>query len=119
MKNKMRSALYLMAPLRRVLDVREIKVGQHGLIVKNGSYQGLLLSQVPVEEKWGRQTFLDETCLKAGMRTGCWKDDNTDIFKFTAVVFGETPPQAFMPETPSPPGSRVPPGAPGLGSQPH
>ncbi len=97
----------VLSPLRRVLDVREIKVGQHGLLMKNGNYQGLLLPQVPVEEKWDRQTFLDETCLKAGMHTGCWKDENTDIFKFTAVVFGETRPQAFMPESPLPSGSRV------------
>ena len=33
-----------------------------------------------------------ETCLKAGMRTDCWKDEDTDIFKFTAVVFPEHKP---------------------------
>jgi MEMO1 family protein len=109
----------VLSPLRRVFDVREIKVGENGLLMKNGSYQGVLLPQVPVEEKWDRQTFLDETCLKAGMRTGCWKDENTDIFKFTAVVFGETRPQTLMPEMPSPPGLRVPPGAPGQGSPPR
>lgn len=109
----------VLSPLRRVLDVREIKVGEHGLLMKNGSYQGLLLPQVPVEEKWDRQTFLDETCLKAGMHTGCWKDENTDIFKFTAVVFGETRPQAFVPEAPSPPSPPARPGAPEPGSPPH
>jgi AMMECR1 domain-containing protein len=51
-----------------------------------------LLPQVPVEQKWDRQTFLEQTCAKAGMRRDCWKDENTDIFKFTAVVFGEHKP---------------------------
>jgi hypothetical protein len=45
-----------------------------------------------VEEKWDRQKYLEETCGKAGMRSTCWQDPNTDIFRFTAVVFGEQKP---------------------------
>jgi AmmeMemoRadiSam system protein B/AmmeMemoRadiSam system protein A len=109
----------VLSPLRRVLDVREIKVGQHGLLMKNGNFEGVLLPQVPVEEHWGRQTFLEETCAKAGMPTNCWKDENTDIFRFTAVVFGETKPQAFMPEPPARPNLPGRPGAPAPSSPPH
>jgi AmmeMemoRadiSam system protein B/AmmeMemoRadiSam system protein A len=109
----------VLSPLRRVLDVREIKVGQHGLLMKNGANEGLLLPQVPVEEKWDRQKFLEETCGKAGMRSNCWKDENTDIFMFTAVVFGENRPQALMPETSLPPRSPARPGEPAPGSAPH
>ena len=109
----------VLSPLRRVLDVRDIKVGQHGLLMKNGAYEGLLLPQVPVEEKWDRQKFLEETCGKAGMRSGCWKDENTDIFMFTAVVFGENRPQALMPETSLPSGLPARPGAPAPGLPPH
>jgi len=79
----------VLSPLRRVTDVDQIKVGEHGLIMKNGSDEGLLLPQVPVEQRWDRHKFLEETCIKAGMRPDCWKDDDTDIFSFTAVVFGE------------------------------
>jgi AmmeMemoRadiSam system protein A len=109
----------VLSPLRRVQDIRQIKVGQHGLLMKNGRYEGLLLPQVPVEEKWDRQRFLEETCAKAGMRSNCWKDENTDIFMFTAMVFGENRPQALMPETPLPPGLPAPPGEPAPGLQPH
>jgi MEMO1 family protein len=109
----------VLSPLRRVTDIREIKVGEHGLLMKNGTYQGLLLPQVPVEERWDRQRFLDETCAKAGMRAGCWEDEKTDIFMFTAVVFGETKPEAFMPETPLTPSLRARPGAPAPGSPPR
>jgi AmmeMemoRadiSam system protein B/AmmeMemoRadiSam system protein A len=109
----------VLSPLRRVLDIRQIKVGQHGLLMKNGAYEGLLLPQVPVEEKWDRQTFLDETCAKAGMRSGCWKDENTDIFMFTAVVFGENRPQALTPELSLPPGLSARPGGPAPGLPPH
>jgi AmmeMemoRadiSam system protein B/AmmeMemoRadiSam system protein A len=109
----------VLSPLRRVRDIREIKVGEHGLLMKNGIYEGLLLPQVPVEQKWDRQTFLEETCAKAGMPSKCWKDENTDIFMFTAVVFGETRPQPLTPETPVPPGPGGRPGTPGPGSLPH
>jgi AmmeMemoRadiSam system protein B/AmmeMemoRadiSam system protein A len=109
----------VLSPLRRVLDIRQIKVGQHGLLMKNGAYEGLLLPQVPVEEKWDRQKFLEETCAKAGMRSNCWKDENTDIFMFTAVVFGENRPQAPILEPSFPPGSPARPGEPAPGSPPH
>lgn len=109
----------VLSPLRRVRDVHEIKVGQHGLLMKNGTYEGLLLPQVPVEERWDRQRFLEETCTKAGMPTNCWKDENTDIFMFTAVVFGETRPQALMREPLSNPSSLARPGAPAPGSPQH
>jgi AmmeMemoRadiSam system protein A len=79
----------VLSPLRRVLDVQQIKIGEHGLLMKNGDHEGLLLPQVPAEQKWDRQTFLEQTCRKAGMGSGCWKDEDTDIFSFTAVVFNE------------------------------
>jgi MEMO1 family protein len=79
----------VLSPLRRVVDVQQIRVGEHGLLMKNGDSEGLLLPQVPVEQMWDRQTFLEQTCRKAGMDSGCWKDEDTDIFSFTAVVFGE------------------------------
>jgi AmmeMemoRadiSam system protein B/AmmeMemoRadiSam system protein A len=79
----------VLSPLRRVTDIEQIKVGEHGLLMKNGDKEGLLLPQVPVELKWDRQKFLEETCGKAGMRHDCWKDEDTDIFLFTAVVFNE------------------------------
>lgn len=79
----------VLSPLRRVIDIQEIKVGEHGLLMKSATNEGLLLPQVPVEQKWDRQRFLEETCIKAGMNAGCWKEEDTDIFMFTAVVFGE------------------------------
>jgi AmmeMemoRadiSam system protein A len=84
---KLTYEISVLSPLRRVIDVEQIKVGQHGLLAKNGNHEGLLLPQVPVEQNWNRQQFLEQTCAKAGLRTDCWKDEETDIFMFTAVVF--------------------------------
>ncbi len=77
----------VLSPLRRIGDVNQIEVGRDGLIMKNGGFEGLLLPQVPVEQHWDRATFLAQTCRKAGMDADCWRDENTDIFQFTAVVF--------------------------------
>jgi AmmeMemoRadiSam system protein A len=47
---KLEYEISVMSPLRRVTDVQQIKVGQHGLLMKNGDSEGLLLPQVPVEQ---------------------------------------------------------------------
>jgi len=104
----------VLSPLRRVLDVKEIRVGQHGLIMKRGDTEGLLLPQVPVEEKWDRATFLEETCLKAGLPKNCWQDADTDIFRFTALVFSPSSSLRQPDEAPSMPG----PGSPAMPVRP-
>lgn len=77
----------VLSPLRRVGDAEQIEVGRDGLLMKNGGHEGLLLPQVPVEQGWDRKTFLEQTCGKAGLDRDCWKSEDTDIFRFTAVVF--------------------------------
>ncbi|MBD3285114.1 AmmeMemoRadiSam system protein A [candidate division WOR-3 bacterium] len=79
----------VLSPLKKIYDPDKVVVGTHGLLVKRGPYQGVLLPQVPVEQGWDRETFLDHTCMKAGMRSGCWRDDDTEILVFTGEVFGE------------------------------
>jgi len=82
----------VLSPMRRTRDVQDIHVGRHGLLMVRGDQEGLLLPQVPIEQHWDRTTFLRETCIKAGIDPECWKDDNTDIFAFTAVVFDDHEP---------------------------
>ena len=79
----------VMSPVRRIRSVDEIRVGTHGLIVKSGHRQGLLLPQVAEEQQWGRDTFLEHTCYKAGLPGDCWKKPDTEIFVFSAEVFSE------------------------------
>ena len=82
----------VLSPLRRVTDIQQIRIGEHGLLIKNGNSEGLLLPQVPVEQKWDRQTFIEQTCRKARLDPNCWMDEDTDIFAFSAVVFHEQKP---------------------------
>jgi len=71
----------------RIDDPSVIEVGKHGIIIKRGFYQGLLLPQVATEYGWDRETFLEHTCQKAGLPTNAWKDKNTEISIFSAQVF--------------------------------
>lgn len=65
-----------------------VEVGRHGLLVRQGRMRGLLLPQVPVEQKWNRETFLDQVCVKAGLPPSAWRRGAT-LQGFTAEVFGE------------------------------
>ncbi len=80
----------VLSPLRRVADTNQIKVGEHGLMIVKGNTRGLLLPQVAPEQHWDRNTFLDETAMKAGLPATAWHDKDADVFMFTAVVFGES-----------------------------
>jgi AmmeMemoRadiSam system protein A len=63
--------------------------GTHGLYVKRGYRAGTLLPQVADEEGWDRETFLAHTCLKAGLPPDSWKNDDVQIYTYTAEVFGD------------------------------
>jgi AmmeMemoRadiSam system protein A len=66
----------------------QIEVGKHGLIVSAGARRGLLLPQVPLEWGWDRETFLGQTCVKAGLSPDAWQR-GAQIQAFTAEIFGE------------------------------
>ncbi|MDZ7261190.1 MAG: AmmeMemoRadiSam system protein A [candidate division KSB1 bacterium] len=78
-----------LTPLRKIDRIEEIEVGKHGLFIKRGYYQGLLLPQVACEYHWDRETFLEQTCHKAGLPAEAWKEEDTEIYLFSAEVFKE------------------------------
>jgi uncharacterized protein len=78
------SVLSALRPIRP----EEVVVGKHGLVVMLGSRRGLLLPQVPLEWGWDRETFLAQTCMKAGLPPDAWQR-GAELQAFTAEVFGE------------------------------
>ncbi|HEX3323157.1 MAG TPA: AmmeMemoRadiSam system protein A [Terriglobales bacterium] len=78
------SILSLLTPIQP----QDVIVGRHGLLVSHGIHRGLLLPQVPVDHGWNRETFLNETCRKAGLPANAWRH-GADLQGFTAEVFGE------------------------------
>ena len=72
----------------RLVSPEQIEVGKHGLFISLQGRQGLLLPQVAVEWQWDRETFLEETCRKAGLPTDAWRCGAT-VEAFTAEIFSE------------------------------
>ena len=66
-----------------------IQVGRDGLLIESGLQRGLLLPQVAVEHRLTREQFLDETCHKAGLQRGAWKDPATKIYRFSCEIIAE------------------------------
>jgi AMMECR1 domain-containing protein len=51
----------------------------------------VFLPQVPVEQGWDRDQYLENLCLKAGLPTSCMST-NPELYTFTTLVFGEENP---------------------------
>lgn len=79
----------LLSPREPLVDPSRIEVGRHGLVVTRGPRRGLLLPKVAAEQGWDRETFLAETCRKAGLDVDAWRDPETTVETFTAQVFAE------------------------------
>lgn len=72
--------------------VKRVRVGVDGLIAEYRLYKGVLLPEVPVEYCWDAETFLSETCLKAGMPPDCWLHSGVRFQRFRAALFRELEP---------------------------
>ena len=67
----------------------KVEVGRHGLIVRGRGTSGLLLPQVANEYGWDSTTFLNHTCIKAGLHEGCWTYANVEVLTFEGQIFTE------------------------------
>jgi AmmeMemoRadiSam system protein A len=76
----------VLSPLQKVSSIEDIQVGVHGLYIEKNFARGVLLPQVAVEYGWDRDTFLGQTCIKAGLGPDDWKEGAT-IYMFSAEVF--------------------------------
>jgi uncharacterized protein len=75
---------------RAIKTIEEIEIGRHGLMIGKGGCQGVLLPQVAVEMKLGREQFLALTCRKAGLANDAWRHGGV-IKTFTVDLFGSDP----------------------------
>lgn len=77
----------VLTPMQKIKEINEIQVGVHGIYIEQGANSGLLLPQVAIENGWDRMTFLEYTCMKAGLPGDAWKSGETEIYIFSADVF--------------------------------
>jgi AmmeMemoRadiSam system protein A len=79
------SALTAPAPIQP----EDVVVGEHGLLLSGEGVVGLLLPQVPVEQGWSRQEYLDGLCIKAGVPPGSWRRSELTLSGFEAEVWAD------------------------------
>ena len=69
----------------------KVEIGKHGLIVKQGYCQGLLLPQVAPENDMDSIDFLSHTCMKAGLSPDAWVK-GAEVYCFEGQIFKEKEP---------------------------
>lgn len=74
----------ILSPFEPLKDIRQITIGKHGLYLLKGQNSGLLLPQVPLQNRWDRNTFLEQVSFKAGLPKDSWKD--AQLYIFTAEI---------------------------------
>ena len=80
----------VLSPLKKVSSYNEIKIPGQGVMVRKGFNSGVYLPQVAAETGWNKEEFMSSLCAhKAGLAPNAWKDPSTELYVFSAEVFGE------------------------------
>ncbi len=80
----------VLSEMKRVKNASEINVPPCGVLIKKGSRSGVYLPQVATETGWTKEEFLTSLCIdKACISPDAWRDPDTELYSFTAEVFGE------------------------------
>lgn len=81
----------VLSPLQRTDDPLSLRLGIDGIYIKRGYASGCFLPQVATEAGWSKEEFLSYCCShKAGLPANAWKSQSTEVYLFTADVFGAT-----------------------------
>ncbi len=76
----------VLSPLEKIEDSEQIEVGTHGIYIEKNFSRGVLLPQVATDNDWDRNTFLQQTCLKAGLKPDSWQAADAEIYIFSAQI---------------------------------
>ena len=79
----------VLSPLQQLEDLEEIEIGVHGIYLEKNFSRGVLLPQVATEHNWDRTTFLQQTCVKAGLKINAWQGQDAEIYIFSAQIIKE------------------------------
>lgn len=79
----------VLSPMEKCSDPRSVVVGTHGLYLIYHGRSGVLLPQVPVEQGWNLDEYLDYICRKAGVPPFSYNQKDAELYTFTATVFSE------------------------------
>lgn len=79
----------VLTPMKKIKDVKEIRLGTDGIYIRKGYQGGTFLPQVASETGWTLEEFLGHCARdKAGIGWTGWKD--ADIYTYQAIIIEET-----------------------------
>jgi AmmeMemoRadiSam system protein A len=79
----------VLSPLQRTDNPLSLRLGVDGIYIKRGYASGCFLPQVATETGWSKEEFLSYCCAhKAGLAPDAWREAKTEVYLFTADVFG-------------------------------
>lgn len=84
-----RIEISVLSPMEECPDPKNVVVGTHGVYLVHRGRSGVFLPQVPVEQGWERDEYLNQLCRKAGLEIGSYRESGARLYVFTAVVFAE------------------------------
>jgi AmmeMemoRadiSam system protein A len=79
----------VLSPLVKTDNPLALELGKHGIYIQRGYAGGCFLPQVATETGWSKEEFLRQCCSgKAGLSPDAWRDKDTEVYLFTAEIFG-------------------------------
>ena len=76
----------VLSPRKRIVDISEIIIGQHGIFMKKGTNRGTLLPQVAKSQGWSVEELLGNCArYKAGIGWDGWQ--TAELYTYEATVF--------------------------------
>jgi len=89
--DKLHVEISVLSPMRRVRDpLADVELGKHGIYILRGGRSGTFLPQVATEHHMDLEQFLSTCCAhKAGLPADACKDPKTEVYVYSAEVFGE------------------------------
>ncbi len=80
----------VLTPMQKIETISQIELGKHGIYIKRGNMTGTFLPQVATETGWTLEEFLGHCSRdKAGIGWDGWKDEETEIYIYEAIVLHE------------------------------
>jgi hypothetical protein len=76
----------ILSPMKRITQLGDFRVGEHGALLKTKGRQGLLLPQVATERNWDAGQFFQALGLKAGAGQSATANPSARIYVFRAQI---------------------------------
>ena len=87
---KIEIEITVLTPFVIIPSYTDIVVGKHGVYMEKGAASAIFLPQVATEQKWDRDTMLQQLSLKARLDANAYKEPGCKFWVFEGQIFNES-----------------------------